>query len=119
MSAAGRGIRYPRIGWIAVDCVDPVRLAHFWRELLGGEVHVDIDGDVQLDGGPVPLLFLAVPEEKTSKNRLHLDLRVDDYDDAVERALALGASPAPDVYTGERWRVLRDPEGNEFCIIRP
>jgi Glyoxalase-like domain len=48
-----------------------------------------------------------------------LDLRVTDYDSAVVRAKALGASPADDVYAGDRWQVLRDPDGNEFCIIRP
>ena len=52
------------------------------------------------------------------KNRLHLDLRAGDYDAAVEAAIALGATPADDVYVGDDWRVLRDPEGNEFCIIR-
>ena len=56
---------------------------------------------------------------KTVKNRLHLDLRVTDFDDAVERARALGATSATDVYDGDGWQVFRDPEGNEFCIIRP
>jgi hypothetical protein len=87
--------------------------------LVGGEVTVDDDGDVRLDGGPVSLIFLHVPEPKIVKNRVHLDLRVTDYDDAVARALALGAAPADEIYRGTRWRVLRDPEGNEFCVIRP
>lgn len=107
------------IGWLAIDCADPPALAGWWQRLLGGEVHQDDDGDVALRGGPVELLFLAVPDVKVTKNRLHLDLRTSDYDAAIERALALGAVPADDVYLGDRWRVLRDPEGNEFCIIRP
>ena len=84
-------------------------------------MHLDEDGDAELSGGPLPLLFLRVPEAKapSAKNRMHLDLRAADYDAAVARALALGATPADDVYRGDRWRVLRDPEGNEFCIIRP
>jgi catechol 2,3-dioxygenase-like lactoylglutathione lyase family enzyme len=107
------------IGWICIDCSNPQRLAEWWQELLGGTVSVDEDGDVRLDTDAVPLLFLRVPEVKTVKNRVHLDLRVTDYDSAVVRAKALGASPADDVYAGDRWQVLRDPDGNEFCIIRP
>jgi hypothetical protein len=107
------------VGCVAVDCADPLALAGWWAGLLGGEPTVDADGDVLLDTGPVPLLFMRVPEAKVGKNRLHLDLHVADYDDAVARALALGATPSDDFYVGERWRVLLDPEGNEFCIIRP
>jgi hypothetical protein len=107
------------IGWLAIDCTDPPGLAGWWQQLLGGTVEEDDDGDVSLQGGPVELLFLAVPDGKVAKNRVHLDLRTSDYDAAVARAIDLGASPADDVYVGEGWRVLRDPEGNEFCIIRP
>jgi hypothetical protein len=107
------------IGWICIDCNDPQALAAWWRRLIGGETTVDDDGDVHLDAGPIPLLFLKVPEPKVVKNRLHLDLRVTEYDQAVAQALALGATPADDIYVGECWRVLRDPEANEFCIIRP
>jgi Glyoxalase-like domain len=78
------------VGWVAVDCADPPALASWWQRLLGGEVTVDDDGDVLLDAGPVPLLFMRVPEAKSVKNRLHLDLRVTDYDGAMARALALG-----------------------------
>jgi hypothetical protein len=53
------------------------------------------------------------------KNRIHFDLRSTDFEVAVDRALLLGAVAAPDVYDGDRWQVLRDPEGNEFCILRP
>jgi Glyoxalase-like domain len=107
------------VGWVCIDCTDPHALAAWWQQLLGGDISVDDDGDVHLDGGAVPLLFLGVSEPKVAKNRMHLDLRVADYDDAVARALALGATPADEIYVGARWRVLRDPEDNEFCIIRP
>ncbi len=73
-----------------------------------------------LDFGPEgrDLLFLAVPDPKTIKNRLHLDLRPDDQKAEVERALALGAKHV-DIGQGEQtWVVLADPEGNEFCILR-
>lgn len=108
-----------RIGWICIDCPNPQRLAGWWQELLGGTVSVDEDGDVRLDTDAVPLLFLRVSEVKAVKNRVHLDLRVSDFDNAVARAKALGASPADDVYVGDGWQVFRDPDGNEFCMIRP
>lgn len=109
----------PTIGWITLDAHDTQALARWWQGLLGGEIRVDQDGDVFLESGSLPLLFLQNDDLKTVKNRMHLDLRVERYDDAVARALALGATPADDVHRCDDWRVLRDPEGNEFCIIRP
>jgi hypothetical protein len=71
------------------------------------------------DGVSPDLLFVAVPEAKTIKNRLHLDLRPDDQDAEVQRLLGLGATRA-DIGQGEQsWIVLADPEGNEFCVLRP
>jgi predicted enzyme related to lactoylglutathione lyase len=63
---------------------------------------------------------LRVPEAKTTKNRLHIDLDPDDFDAEVDRVLRLGAvhtdvGQGPDV----SWVVLADPEGNEFCVLRP
>lgn len=104
---------------VAVDCADPSRLAEFWHQLLGGTIEVDGDGDPWLHAAGVSLIFLKVPEPKTVKNRIHLDLRGDQYEEAIARALELGATRADDVYEGDRWQVLRDPEDNEFCILRP
>ncbi len=109
----------PTIGWITLDARDTRALAQWWQGLLGGDIRIDQDGDVFLEAGPLPLLFLQNDDPKAGKNRMHLDLRVGDYDAAVARALALGATPADEVYRGDAWRVLRDPEGNEFCLIRP
>ncbi|HLH46345.1 MAG TPA: VOC family protein [Acidimicrobiales bacterium] len=109
----------PQVGWICIDCVEPEALARWWSRLIGGDVEVDRDGDVVLHAQPLPLLFLRVPERKAVKNRLHVDIRSTDYEAAVRQAVAIGAQPAEDVYTGDRWQVLRDPEGNEFCILRP
>ena len=105
---------------VCYDANDPVGLAHWWQGLAGGEVTIDDDGDAvwQL-GDSTRVLFLGVPEKKGDKVRLHLDIRAIDFDAAVGRALELGATRADDVYDGERWQVLRDPEGNEFCILRP
>jgi hypothetical protein len=68
------------------------------------------------------LLFIEVPDEKASKNRLHLDLVPTDRrrDEEVARAVELGARPVSDLRNadGTGWVVLTDPEGNEFCILR-
>lgn len=110
----------PAIGWICIDAVTPQVLAAWWSRLLGGGVpRTDRDGDVHVRAGPIPLLFLEVPGPKTGKNRIHFDLKVQDYEGAVTRAISLGATAADDIYRSDDWKVLRDPEGNEFCIIRP
>jgi Glyoxalase-like domain len=107
------------IAALAVDCHDPAGLARWWSRLLGGEVEVDDDGDATLRAPGLNIDFPRVPEAKTVKNRLHLDLRSSDLAEATAQALALGATKADDIYDQGRWQVLRDPEGNEFCILRP
>ncbi len=109
---------------IVVDCSDPHRVAEFWGQVLGWEVQED--GDVlwmSASGQPFPdmlLVFVPVPENKTVKDRIHLDVSPIgcDQDDEVERIIGLGASRV-DVGQGESpWKVLADPEGNEFCVLR-
>ena len=109
------------LSMLCFDANDPPALAQFWAELLGGERTVDKDGDASVvvpTGGP-RLDFLRVTETKTIKNRLHLDIHSTDVKAATHEALALGATRADDVYDGGRWQVLRDPEGNEFCLLPP
>jgi predicted enzyme related to lactoylglutathione lyase len=103
-----------------IDARDPAALGRWWQEALGWVVVNDDPEEFEIrpaaDRFP-GLLFGAVPESKTVKNRLHLDFRPDDRDREVERMLALGATRA-DVGQGEEsWVVLADPEGNEFCIL--
>ena len=117
---------------LAIDCTDPVSLARFWCAVLGYEV-LEEDGDLVMIGsplvpegrarsGPVPpsLTFVRVPEGKTGKNRLHIDVNPADQEqgEEVRRLLGLGARPA-DVGQGDdvSWVVLADPEGNEFCVL--
>jgi Glyoxalase-like domain len=107
------------IAALAVDCADPPALAGWWSRLLGGQVEVDADGDATLRVGGLAIDFLRVPEAKTGKNRLHLDLRSTDLAEATRQAEALGATRADDIYDGGRWRVMRDPESNEFCLLHP
>ena len=100
--------------------IPPEVVGRFWATLLGGAMSVDSDGDAVRHRRSGPRLdFLRVPEVKTLKNRLHLDIAVTDLAQATREALALGATRADDVYGGGRWQVLRDPEGNEFCLLPP
>ena len=103
-----------------IDARDPAALGRWWQEALGWVVVNDDPEEFEIrpaaDRFP-GLLFGAVPEPKTIKNRLHLDFRPDDRDRAVDRLLALGATRV-DVGQGDvSWVVLADPEGNEFCIL--
>jgi predicted enzyme related to lactoylglutathione lyase len=117
-----------RVQALVIDAADPSALATFWQELLGWRRTYEEDEEVVLeppagspeDGVAADLLFAKVPEGKQAKNRLHLDLRPDDRDAEVARAEALGATRV-DVGQDDTatWVVLADPEGNEFCILRP
>ncbi|MEU6659111.1 VOC family protein [Streptomyces sp. NPDC046821] len=118
---------------LAIDCADPGALARFWCAVLDYEVQDrdEEDGTVTIGSpavpegkdrpGPVPpaLTFARVPEGKTVKNRLHIDVNPTDreQDEEVRRLLDLGARHA-DVGQGDAsWVVLVDPEGNEFCVL--
>lgn len=112
---------------ICVDSTDPVRSAGFWEQALGwrrthegpDEVVLEPPEGSPEDGVAPDILFLRVPETKSVKNRLHLDLRPDDRDAEVARLEALGARRV-DVGQGidVSWVVLADPDGNEFCVLR-
>jgi predicted enzyme related to lactoylglutathione lyase len=115
-----------RIHNLTFDCADARRLATFWSTLTGWNVYYDDDPEVVLapsfphDG--TGMLFIPVPEGKTAKNRLHLDLSPEEgtRDELVERAVAAGATVTGDhrKADGSGWVTLTDPEGNEFCIER-
>ena len=110
-----------RVQNITVDCRDVASVAMFWSRALELELHGPEDGEWWLEpGGGCPvILFLEVPETKTVKNRLHLDLRPDDQRAEVERLTALGAREV-DIGQGDAtWVVMADPEGNEVCVLRP
>ncbi len=108
------------IAVVVLDCADPPALGAWWGRLLGGDLRVDAEGDafLRLPGG-LALDFLRVPEPKSGKNRLHIDLATADLARATEEVVALGATRADDVHVGGSWQVLRDPEGNEFCLLAP
>ena len=107
---------------LTIDSRDPRALARFWSAALGQPVLYESDDEVIVGAGKHAypgLCFVRVPDAKTAKNRLHIDLNPDDLDAEAERLLALGARPA-DIGQGDvPWVVLADPEGNEFCVLRP
>ena len=111
-----------------VDCRDPRLLADFWASALGYRPEdADEDADdesasiVPREGGRGwAVLFFIVPEAKSVKNRLHLDLSPPETMAAeVERLVAAGATVQGRVDEGGSfWTVMLDPEGNEFCVLR-
>jgi hypothetical protein len=113
-----------RIATVTVDCADPQPIARWWAGALGWRVTYEDDDEWVIepqpdDPGATPLLFIRVPERKSGKNRLHLDLRPDDRDTEVSRLESLGAKRI-DIGQGEdvTWVVMADPDGNEFCVLR-
>ncbi len=116
---------------LAIDCANPQALARFWCAVLAYEIQDEEEGIVTIGSplvpegenqvGPVPptLTFAHVPEGKTVKNRLHLDVNPTDseQDEEVRRLLALGARRTDVGQGDESWVVLADPEGNEFCVL--
>lgn len=121
-----------RLNEIVIDCHDPRRLAEFWCQVLDYRIVDEGEDEVEINdhtitreeflAGPISpsLLFERVPEGKTVKNRLHLDVNPVNVDQQteVERLIGLGARHV-DIGQGEQsWVVLADPEGNEFCVLR-
>jgi len=108
---------------LTIDARDPVSLAQWWRQTLGWEVMEPDPAGVEVrspDGRSPSLFFVAVEEDKQTKNRLHLDLYAEDQAAALEDLINRGATHAavgqPD---DAECIVLRDPEGNEFCLLEP
>jgi predicted enzyme related to lactoylglutathione lyase len=106
---------------VVIDCADPRSLATWWREMLGWEPSATDDdwSSIRAPGGAPRIGFQKVPEPKTVKNRVHLDLAATDEESTAREIEAMGAT--------RRWVsedpadpfvVLADPEGNEFCIVR-
>ena len=119
------------ISHTTIDCANAYELSEWWKPVLG---YVDLEGDPNLPGheecmivhrdGSHKLLFIEVPEAKSVKNRIHLDLEPVEgrRDDELARLLAHGAVEVADhrgqYGPGTGWVTLADPEGNEFCILR-
>ena len=109
---------------ISVDCDDALKIGGFWSEVLGRPLDPGGSPGFASIGGDDPertepaWYFEKVPEKKSAKNRMHVDL-VDADPLAIDRLVALGASVVATHEIGggsHRWTVLQDPEGNEFCV---
>jgi predicted enzyme related to lactoylglutathione lyase len=107
---------------LVLDCTDPARLAQFWAPALG-YVDFGVAGSYAVllpNGRPGPKLLLQqVPEPKTVKNRMHLDIETPDIEAEAARLVALGARRVQDDHIhehGTTWILMADPEGNEFCV---
>ncbi|MFJ8861098.1 VOC family protein [Streptomyces sp. NPDC102451] len=110
---------------IVIDTHDLPALSRFWAEALRWRILSEREREVVIgpdETSPVGICFMPVTDRKAGKNRLHLDLTsaAEDREAEIERLLALGARHADVGQTGdESWTVLADPEGNEFCVVRP
>jgi predicted enzyme related to lactoylglutathione lyase len=107
---------------LVLDCAEPKRLARFWRQALDyRDYYTDANLAVLVPKEPMgsPLLLQGVPEPKAGKNRMHLDIVVDDIEAETRRLQALGAHRIDEgvqSYGGTRWVRMSDPEQNEFCV---
>lgn len=117
------------ISHTSVDSRDAYAQSRWWQEVLRWREDPQDPNQPGHDecmifspDGRTRLLFIEVPEAKTVKNRLHLDLTplTGTRDEEVERLVALGATPVADHRRpdGPGWVTLSDPEGNEFCVLR-
>jgi predicted enzyme related to lactoylglutathione lyase len=126
-----RSVMSLSIQCITVDSANPTALAAFWAEALGwsigecvneNEVWIERELNDPRHTGFPDILFLKNSDQRQVKNRLHLDLRPDNQEAEVARLESLGASRI-DIGQGASsdttWVVMADPEGNEFCVLRP
>ena len=108
---------------VVVDSADPVRLGRWWAEALGYSVVFESPDEMAIAGGTAEnpvwpgLVFVRVSDQKSVKNRLHIDLNPDDQDAEVARLEGLGAVRVDVGQKDVGWVVLADPEGNEFCVL--
>jgi len=120
------------IDYIGIDVHHLERCAEFWAMVLGVEIIGKWeDGYITLQRQKegAPLVFLQkVPERKTVKNRVHLDIKVADVNAAIAKVNSLGGSlvrivegeefdPCQHRFAMHRFAIMTDPDGNEFCIL--
>jgi predicted enzyme related to lactoylglutathione lyase len=114
-----------RLHHIVIDTHDLPGLARFWTQALGWRILSEREREIVIgsdENAPVGICFMPVSDPKTVKNRVHIDLTsgAEDREQEIERLISLGARRVDIGQTGqESWTVLADPEGNEFCVVRP
>jgi hypothetical protein len=107
---------------ISFDAHDAQVVASFWAAALGRPLadgassdNAAVSADPAIPGSRIS--FHRVPESKTVKNRMHLDLITTDFDTEVDRLIGLGAAKLNEINGARHWATLADPEGNEFDVI--
>ena len=123
------------IASVTFDCADALAVGQFWSAALGRPLDPKASSDFatigfagrrnsvgwapsERDDGPT-WMFIRVPEPKTAKNRMHVDLAAADREAEVARLVELGAKRVTDMDEwGYQWTVMQDPEGNEFCVAQ-
>jgi hypothetical protein len=124
-----------RIASVTFDCADALAVGQFWSAALGRPLDPNASSDfaaigfagrrdkvgwapVERDNDPT-WLFSKVPQPKTAKNRMHLDVMATDPEAEVAHLVQLGATRVVDMDEyGYKWTVMTDPEGNEFCVAK-
>ena len=122
-----------KIASVTFDCADALTVARFWSAALGRSLDPNASSDaatigfagrrdkvgwaaVERDDDPT-WMFFKVPEPKTAKNRMHVDVIAPDPESEIARLVELGATRVADMdQYGYTWTVMTDPEGNEFCV---
>lgn len=112
---------------VIVDCRDCLSQANWWASVLDHQVSERNPNEYEVSdpsGASTPLYFMNVPEAKTVKNRMHVDIATDEpLEDEVARLVAAGGTLVemrqdPDTYANpDTLAVMQDPEGNEFCVL--
>jgi len=119
---------------VTIDCEDALFVAEFWSAALDRPLDPNASSDFASIGMPhqrdtsgwslsrddhPTWLFAKVPEPKTAKNRMHVDMAAADVDAEVSRLIELGATRVADMNEWDyEWTVMHDPEGNEFCVAQ-
>jgi hypothetical protein len=101
---------------ITIDCADPGTMSKFWAQAMEGYSDDPSGVLIRSEAGPM-MFFQQVPEGKTAKHRVHLELAAHNHEKHVERLISLGATKVQDFdHEGRQWTLMQDPEGGEFCI---
>jgi catechol 2,3-dioxygenase-like lactoylglutathione lyase family enzyme len=114
-----------RVRSVVIDSRDPRGLAEFWAKVLGGTIaQEEPDWVVVRDDRGRRLAFQEAPEHEPPRfpdprgsQQFHLDLEVEDIEEAEKQVLALGATRVVDAHEDEDFRVFRDPAGHPFCLV--
>ena len=112
-----------RLVHITLDCDNPRSVADFWSAALDRPIDdspSELFASIGMSSDDLPCwLFIKVPEAKTAKNRMHIDMTTDDRGSEVARLVELGATHVEDLEEwGHSWSVMADVEGNEFCVVK-